>query len=563
MKNKNKKQYTFAEAVLFLYGTGLVAVWSVFLIISTLAFLFKVSLSPVPLWLSLLLSSSLLLYITGKITDRNKLAIYTSSLILLLSTSVAAISISGNIYDLSFDGQAYHQEALIQLSRGWNPVYTRLDGQATANLERWLNHYPKGHWLIAASIYDMTGNIESGKFLSILSPFIALVFGWWSLWRIKIKKLFKFLLVVCLVINPVVIYQSLSFYIDGILVSILLSLAFIGLRMLISRDRLALWPYLFSLIILVNLKLSAIVFALIFVFALIMILWTKNLLYFSLKTIKVSLLSFLVGVLFVGYNPYVTNFVIEGHPLYPAMGKRAIDYLPTNMPENYISKSAPMRLMSSIFAKSSLERGGGSSVGTKNLFGFSKEETEAFRETSVKTGGFGPLFGLITALSVLFIFLYLIFSDNRKTKPLFVIVLLVILSTAGAVSMSSVARFVPFVWWIPGLVIGALFVSNKSWMHLCGLVMTLLCVLNLTVIATAYYPYNIRESAIVRTKLQDIANQKSDKPINIYVAQFGSVKIKLNKFGIYYQELPNTIDCIKKSRLLPHNITEVCETPTP
>ncbi len=547
---------------MFLIATGLVGTWAIHLTISTLAFLFKIPLGAGQLWLSLILTSALLWYLAGRVTTKNKITVFVSAISFILAISIMGIWISGSVYDMSFDGQAYHQEAIIQLARGWNPVYMKLDGQATANLERWLNHYPKGLWLIATSIYKVTGNLESGKFLSIVAPFIAIAFGFWSLWRIKMKSLFKILLVVCLVANPVVIYQSLSFYLDGILVSVLLSLGFIGLRMVVLRDRMALWPYLLALIVLINLKLSAVVFALIFVFTLFMILWTKNLLRFSLRTIKVSLLGLVIGVLFVGYNPYVTNFVLEGHPLYPAMGKRAIDYLPTNMPENYLSIMSPLRLMSSIFASSTLERGKGSQVSAKNPFTVNRQEIEAFRETSVKTGGFGPLFGLIFSLSIILLICCFIFGSIKKTRSVFIVVLLTIFGTAGMVSMSNVARFVPFVWWVPGIAVGASLISRKSWLPIVGIFLTLICILNLSIIASSYYPYDLTESKLIEGKLRELARNQNGVPISIYVAQFGSVKIKLIKHGIAFEEIQSTVDCQVKTRLLPHNITEVCQAPT-
>ncbi|UUZ83650.1 hypothetical protein LJK88_07435 [Paenibacillus sp. P26] len=35
----------------------------------------------------------------------------------------AGFIVCGYFFDLSYDGQAYHQEAIIHLSNGWNPVY--------------------------------------------------------------------------------------------------------------------------------------------------------------------------------------------------------------------------------------------------------------------------------------------------------------------------------------------------------------------------------------------------------------------------------------------------------
>src|SRR5690348_16304299 len=43
--------------------------------------------------------------------------------IIFIGVVLLAIWISGQIYDVSYDGQAYQQEAIIQLKNGWNPVY--------------------------------------------------------------------------------------------------------------------------------------------------------------------------------------------------------------------------------------------------------------------------------------------------------------------------------------------------------------------------------------------------------------------------------------------------------
>ena len=59
----------------------------------------------------------------------------------------------GAVFDISYDGQTYHQEAIIQLSRGWNPFLEEISDlylvEQTA-LEAAINFYPKAPWVIAS-----------------------------------------------------------------------------------------------------------------------------------------------------------------------------------------------------------------------------------------------------------------------------------------------------------------------------------------------------------------------------------------------------------------------------
>src|SRR5690606_8327887 len=75
------------------------------------------------------------------------------------------------IYDKSWDGMAYHQIAIIELSEGWNPVYESLPMEEQDSkyfdrkiiLNRWVNHYGKGLEIFATVMMGVSGSIESGK----------------------------------------------------------------------------------------------------------------------------------------------------------------------------------------------------------------------------------------------------------------------------------------------------------------------------------------------------------------------------------------------------------------
>ncbi|BAY47545.1 hypothetical protein SAMD00079811_51630 [Scytonema sp. HK-05] len=79
---------------------------------------------------------------------------------LFILTMLISIWISSAFYDLSWDGQVYHQKAVYHLANNWNPFKAKVG-------DIWVDHYAKGPWIYAASIYKLIGQIEVGKTFNI------------------------------------------------------------------------------------------------------------------------------------------------------------------------------------------------------------------------------------------------------------------------------------------------------------------------------------------------------------------------------------------------------------
>ena len=139
---------------------------------------------------------------------------------------------SGMFYDISYDGQVYHQEAVIQLANHWNPFqqYLLKEQSQSAML---LNHYAKGPWVYEAALYTVTGQIEQSKAFNFLVMTASFLLTFSTLksskWSTKQSSLFSLLLA----LNPVSIYQALSFYIDGS-TSLLLCLLALSYRIFVA-----------------------------------------------------------------------------------------------------------------------------------------------------------------------------------------------------------------------------------------------------------------------------------------------------------------------------------------
>lgn len=554
----SKNNQSFFEALTGTFSISIVVFWFFVLVTSVVLFILKIPVGRFNLLASVVLTISFLLWHSFKIS---KDALYVGFLVIFSSALLvlAAVFVSGKIIDVSYDGQAYHEEAIIQLSRGWNPVYMQLDGQATGNLERWLNHYPKAIWYFAAGVYEWTGNIESGKALSILAPISAFTAFLWALWRVKVNRLYKVLVSLILSASPVALYQSLSYYVDGVLVSCLLIAAALAIREAVTKEKSTLWPFVMVLVCLFNIKLSAVVFGLILVSGVIFYFWTSDKLRLALLNVKAAIFAVIIGILIIGYNPYVTNFVVRGNPLYPSMGKGAYDYVAGNVPENYWKYPAPVRLFQSIFAKTSLVRGKGQFAESKIPFNVSQKELDALRETNAKTGGFGPFFGGIFLLSAIITLFYIIFSNSKDNrKYVFLGFCLMVLGSASLVATSSVARYVPYVWFIPEALALCLFLNKSAISKIVGIGLSILLLINNVIIAYAYFPYNIKASEKYKEELYNLSEKLGDEAIVIDVMQFGSTKIKLKDYGIRYQEVPPGTECKKRIRILSHSIAEEC-----
>ena len=545
------QKHSFLENVVGVFALIFTSIWASLLIISTILFALKFPISELNLLASLLTTSIFIFWYVKKTVSKMHFFVVIAASFLFITTFLPLNYLVSKVYDISYDGQAYHQEAIIQLSRGWNPIYMILTDEATANLERWLNHYPKGVWIPAATLYKATGNIESGKIFAVYSLVMAFTFSLWGMWKMKfISWVNKVAVSLLLAFNPVVIYQSLSFYVDGIMVSLLLSIAFICVKIIYEKDKNLFLPLMLIILISVNIKLTSAVFTVLLTGVFIFYLWINDKLRLALELSKRILVSLAIGILIIGYNPYVTNLALKGHPLYPAMGRGALDYTPLNMPQNYWGLSSPERLFMSIFSVSSHARGEGQFGKLKIPFSVYPDELNAFRETNTKTGGFGPLFGGVLILSIPMIFLI-------KDKKLLLGMFITILGSASLISISNVARFVPYVWWFPPLTAFFLLKTPNFFAKLGGSIIALILLINSFLVSYSYFPYNITQSTKLERQLAELS--RYDKTLLVDVGLFGSTKIKLRSHKIAYLEASSNSPCTKRQRFLVSNVSEICE----
>ncbi|HWR40014.1 MAG TPA: hypothetical protein VN611_10985 [Patescibacteria group bacterium] len=471
--------------------------------------------------------------------------------------------ISGLFYDVSYDGQVYHQEAVVQLAEGWNPL-TDYMTKNRSNPAMLLNHYAKGPWIYGAALYKTTGHIEQSKafnWVLMAAGFFLTLAALRDLRRLGRKNAVWLSLIMAL--NPVTVYQLFSFYIDGQLASLLLCLLALGRLLWTGGDRFAAATMAMVLVLLVNIKFTGVVYGAV---AMAMLLGWALLLRRDLVRLLLpaTVVGMLVGVLFAGFNPYVTNTVGFGHPFYPLYGRSGatMDIMTTNSPEPFLQMNALEKLAVATFSQSANKVGSEGLPVLKWPFSLSGKELEVFLlGADIRLAGFGPWFSgaVVLALGVVGLGL----ADRRK-RPLTAnaatmpgttlppdrasvyrglgVVLCVLLS--GLVNPESWwARYSPQYWLVPILLAVLAMAEGGRRLRGLGYALVLVLTVNVMLVATTY----VFGNAVASLSFDQGIAEMKETPLTVAVAfrEFPARRVILTEKGIEYirlRPLPELLD---------------------
>lgn len=466
--------------------------------------------------------------------------------VLIISGSIL---ITGSIFDKSWDGQAYHQEAVIQLASGWNPYYDDLNSDLVAH-EKWLTHYAKGPWLIASSLYLFTERIEYSKAFGL----IFIIASWCLIVSVLIKEenfsqKQTYLLSALAALNPVSIYQSLTFLVDGQLASLLLSLLAAAFLFTKRNDWYSILLSASICILLVNVKFTAIpfVFIILFFFLLYTFIFRepKNI----KKIIYYFLPSLCLGVLVIGFNPYVKNTVENGHPFYPLMGEGKEDIMEPTKPRNLREMNRYSSLFYSLFSES---KNNTKTTKLKFPFTIKIKELYCFSDSDVRVAGFGPLFSAALMMSILILCSYYLM---RPIFPFLFVVLAIIISVLIHPE-SWWARYAPQLWLIPVITSIACMKSERKQLRIYGLGIVFILILNISLVSLVHFTANLLNTYQVAKEFNILKDSR--KRISIYFGPFEATRVRLQEADIsYYQvERPSLLPC-NNSQLLAGGIRSV------
>ena len=401
----------------------------------------------------------------------------------ILALAIGSILFAACFYDISFDGQWYHQQIALDMKQGYNPVYQTLqvpaDEQLTDNVNNWcmgagnpvlntintatppvnlkylnINYFSKGTETIAASIYLLTNRIETGKAINIILLIASFFLCLALLYKVdKIGVISKWLLAFILAFNPITINELLSFCVDGFMGSSLLCLLATFCLLLLEDNRYYLLLLGFVLMITVDTKYTGLVFAGMYCMGfLIVLLIFKNKAPLK-KIIITGVIAAVVGILCCGFNPYVTNFV-KKHDVFYGLNETR-DEIARKTPPLFLG----LNRFEKLFLSLSAHQDNPASNTTPNSklpkipFTFNKTDIYEGIDSETSRSGFGPMFsGALCIAIVLFIIGLIHYRKTREFK-LAGAALLIIISTIIIMPDSWWARFVPQLWLIPVIIL--------------------------------------------------------------------------------------------------------------
>jgi hypothetical protein len=259
--------------------------------------------------------------------------------------------LSHNIYDVSFDGQWYHQGAIHNLVNGYNPLYGEVQDSYPGGT--YITHYPKALEISSAVINAFTHHVEDGKLQNILlmAACFLIVFSAILYAFPKVGTTFAVLIAALCALNPISIYQSMSYYVDGVSALLLAILVFLLILSYKKMDGLLYVVITGVAILAINYKFFDLVYVVVIIAGFVAICYINKK---ATGLHYLLLLSLLIGVLF-GFNPYITNIIGHGTPFYPVEGI-STSMIFSDTPKNLAGQNQAGQFLHSIFSESSYKK---------------------------------------------------------------------------------------------------------------------------------------------------------------------------------------------------------------
>lgn len=412
-----------------LSGIFLIGLLFSVLAVTTVLFLFGISISCWNLLFAVICSAAMCFFISNKSLKKTIFATICGILIVAL-----AITMCHHIFDQSYDGNTYHKSMVGLMKLGWNPLKTTFYSFVEDNeliflsnaKATWYDAYPKMSEIWGACIYIITNYIEDGKSFNLVSTIGVFLIAYSLLKETDFLKRWQslFCAVLC-VLNPVVLSQMFTYYNDGFMWQMILLCLIVLVYLTLFNDTSCEIPcfclIFMSINIGFNIKFSAIIFY--------AILCLGFFAYWAVKCAKetkslaekkayigkrffVFAVSVFSGVIFTGATSYVINFIRHRNPLYTMIGEGSTEIITAQLPTAYKEMNNVFRFVCSLFSQTNNSKQI-ETVEWKIPFVFNTSEFLAAQKNDVRTAGWGILFSGIFLLSVFAIWLVFVLCENK------------------------------------------------------------------------------------------------------------------------------------------------------
>jgi len=467
---------------------------------------------------------------------------------LALGVMALALAMSAFYFDLSWDGQWYHQWGIYSIAENWNTL-TEPMRDFTPQLPPSVLYFAKGPWYVAAAIYETTGCFEAGKCPTVISwaTMALAVFAAGLDWGLRRRFAAAIALVVAL--NPVVMSELTTYLVDGIMVAFLTVVVAALFSVFLRPQPVVIWVGCMATILSINAKFTGLVF-LVFVFAaggLWCLLRRRQWVFAYCGWVVLAL--FLGAVVF-GYNPYVTNTIYRHQPFYPILGSRDFPVKISaqgdanerwETPKNMAGRSRFIHFGYAIFGRPGNQPYPSATHGKPELnaqlmwpFTARPADLHYYDYHETRVAGFGPFFS-----GALLVSLGLAAWLLMKSKSSRMALMLAGLTIVGSLLINVDLwwpRLGPQFWLVP--ILPAMFVfwdaRSSRVMGVAWLLMVLLAV-NAGIVAGVRMTWETNASQKLRQQLTGL--RQSGKEIEICFNKFArSGGERLKTWGVPYQE---------------------------
>lgn len=540
-------------------GSTLLAFMFFILLVSSLGFMLGMTISTATIYLSLICTFIYGFMMTKFYFKQKTWQVFAKLCLLLILLFFSFMYSSGLFYDISYDGQVYHQEAVNQLVHDWNPFqhYLTKDQSHSAVL---LNHYAKGPWIYEAALYTATGQMEQSKvfnFVLIIISFLLALSTMKQCQRFSDKQAVFFSLLMAL--NPVSIYQALSFYIDGQMASLLLCLVALSYRLVTEYDQGIVYSFIMSIALTVNIKFTGVVYVVACVGLAGGWLWFLKNKHLYRNLIKTSIIGLSMGICVIGYNPYVTNMVYYGHPFYPlyGAGPQTMDIMTSNSPQGFMKMNPLEKLYVASFSRSTNDFDREEPV-LKIPFTVKAQELKPFvYGADIRIGGFGPWFSGILLLTGLLLLLTLVL---RTKSGLYGIGLMISIMVSVLINPESWwARYVPQFWLVPVIMAAIATSESKKTIRYVGCILSGAVVINIALISYPYVLGNYYCTQSLDRQLEKMA--ETEGGVQVCFGDFTSNYARFTKWGIDYVDATDDVADINIEEIRYKYLTAVFKEP--
>jgi hypothetical protein len=428
-----------------------------------------------------------------------------------LATVALSLILASCFFDLSWDGQWYHQTAVYQMAHGWNPLRDPMRA-FSPDLQDWVRHYAKGPWYVALALFETTGNIETAKaatWMAAVAMFLALFA---SALDFGLRRRSAALVATLVSLNPVVVCELASYLVDGFMAAFLACFVAALFRWIRRPSLLVMVVVLASAILCINAKLTGLVYVCFFAAAggLYVLLRRRDLL---IRYVLLQTSAALLGAVVFGFNPYVTNTVHRGNPFYPWSGSAAYPGFADRgndpneryeTPANMVGRNRLFRLGFALFGRPGAQPVcGGSNAKLMWPFTANSQDLLMYRIHGLRISGFGPLFSGAMILGIGLLAVALAKPDASRG------VMLLFAGTIVASLLISThtwwARYGPQLWWLPIIpVIAGLAGTQPRSTRRAAACLAALLLVNATLVAFVHFRWEIVAARTLRHQLAEL-----------------------------------------------------------